>query len=147
MKKCPNIKKRLLFPKYACPFFQEQVPKMTFSPSVHRQIPKQRGARGAEFLEDAGGVWGRRSPPRMIYLYSCTVFSDSRVIRMVGPSVFPEKQVKSEWLVLQYFQIHKLYQSGWSFSISRYTSYIKMAGPSVFPDAQVIPKWLDFQYF
>ena len=68
---------------------------------------------------------------------------------MVGPSVFPEKQVISEWLVLQYFQIHgfwkclvlqyfqvhgsskclvlqyfqihRLYQNGWSFSISRFT--------------------------
>ena len=42
---------------------------------------------------------------------------------MVGPSVFPEKQVISEWLVLQYFQKSRLYQNGWSFSISRYTSY------------------------
>ena len=81
---------------------------------------------------------------------------------MVGPSVFPEKQVISEWLVLQYFQkkqvisewldfqyfqIHELYQNDWSFSISRYTSYTKMVGPSVFPDTQVIPKWLVLQYF
>ena len=37
--------------------------------------------------------------------------------------------------------------NGWSFSISRYTSYTEMVGPSVFPEKQVIPKWLDFQYF
>ena len=35
-----------------------------------------------------------------------SVFPDSRVLKMVGPSVFPEQQVISEWLVLQYFQIH-----------------------------------------
>ena len=56
---------------------------------------------------------------------------------MVGPSVFPEKRVISKWLVLQYFQILRLYQNGWSFSISRYTGYTKMVGFSVFPDSQV----------
>ena len=40
---------------------------------------------------------------------------------MVGPSVFPEKQVISEWLVLQYFQKSRLYQNAWSFGISRFT--------------------------
>ena len=77
---------------------------------------------------------------------------------MVGPSVFPDSRVEKSsfetqnglfrtdfkaevvdsWLVLQYFQIHKLYRNGWSFSISRKTSYIRMAGPSVFPDSQVL---------
>ena len=57
---------------------------------------------------------------------------------MVGPSVFPEKRVISNWLVLQYFQTHELYQNGWSFSISRYTGYTKMVGFSVFPDSQVL---------
>ena len=42
-------------------------------------------------------------------------------MRMVGPSVFPEKQVISKWLVLQYFQKSRLYQNAWSFSISRFT--------------------------
>ena len=56
---------------------------------------------------------------------------------MVGPSVFPEKQVISEWLVPQYFQKSRLYQNGLSFSISRKGGYIRMAGPSVFPDSQV----------
>ena len=120
LKKCPNIRKRLLFPKYVCPFFQEQVPKMSFSPSVPRQLPKQRGARGAEPLENAGDVWGRRSPPpRRMHLYSISrftghqngwSFSISRkagYIRMVGPSVFPEKQVISKWLDFQYFQVHR----------------------------------------
>ena len=58
---------------------------------------------------------------------------------MFGSSVFPEKEVISEWLVLQYFQIHDLSQNGWSFS--------RMLGPSVFPDSQVIPEWLVLQYF
>ena len=40
---------------------------------------------------------------------------------LVGPSVFPDSRVISEWLVLQYFQIHELYQNGWIFSISRFT--------------------------
>ena len=59
---------------------------------------------------------------------------------MVGPSVFPEKQVISEWLVLQYFKRSRLYQNGWSFSISREAGYIKMVGPSVFPEKEVIFK-------
>ena len=64
-----------------------------------------------------------------------SVFPDTRVTKMIGPSVFPEKEVISEWLVLQYFQKSRLYQNGWSFSISRYTSSARMAGFSVFPDA------------
>ena len=62
--KCSNIKKSALFSKYARPFFQEQVPKISFSPSVHRQLP---------------------------------------------------------WLVLQYFQIHELYQNCWIVCISGFT--------------------------
>merc|ERR1712118_404550 len=38
-----------------------------------------------------------------------------------NPSVFPDSQVIPEWLVLQYFQIHRSYQNAWSFSISRFT--------------------------
>ena len=37
LKKCPNVMKSFLFSKYTCPFFQEQVPKMSFSPCDHRQ--------------------------------------------------------------------------------------------------------------
>ena len=37
-----------------------------------------------------------------------------------NPSVFPDSQVIPEWLVLQYFQIHRSYQNAWSFSISRF---------------------------
>ena len=66
---------------------------------------------------------------------------------MIGPSVFPDTPVIPKWLVLQCFQKSRLYQNGWSFSISRKGGYIRMAGPSVFPDTRVIPKWLDFQYF
>ena len=53
----------------------------------------------------------------------------------------------SEWLVLQYFQKSRLYQNGWSFSISRKGGYIRMAGPSVFPEKQVISECLVLQYF
>ena len=49
-------------------------------------------------------------------------------------------------LVLQNFQIHRLYRNGGSFSTSRYTSYIGMFGPSVYPDTRVIPKWWVLQY-
>ena len=38
---------------------------------------------------------------------------------LVGPSVFPDSQVISEWLVLQYFQIHGLYQNAWFLNISK----------------------------
>ena len=79
----------IFFSKYACPFFQEQVPKMSFLPSVHQQLP---------------------------------------------------------WLVLQYFQIHRLYQNGWSFGISRFTSYIRMAGFSMFPGPQSV-RLTDDPYF
>ena len=68
-----------------------------------------------------GGLGGGAAPPRMIYLYY--------------------------YFILQYFQTHKVYQNGWSFSISRYTSYIRMVGPSVFPEKQVISEWLVLQYF
>ena len=64
---------------------------------------------------------------------------------MVGPSVFPEKQVIPKWLVLQYFQKSGLYQNGWSFSISREAGYTKMVGPSVFPDSQVEKSSFDTQ--
>ena len=149
LKKCPNIKKRPLFPKYACPFFQEQVPKMSFSPMSHRQPLAMGSSRGGAPRKCRGGLGGGgAAPPRMIYLqHTYIVFPDTGVLRMVGPSVFPEKQVISEWWALQYFQKRRLYQIGWSFSISRHTSYTKMAGPSVFPDTQVIPKWLVLQYF
>ena len=50
-------------------------------------------------------------------------------------------------MVLQYFQKSRLYQNGWSFSISRKAVYTKMVGPSVFPDTRVIPKCKNFQYF
>ena len=88
-------------------------------------------------------VWGGAQPPRMIYCnlqHTYIVFPDTGVLRMVGPSVFPEKEVISEWLVLQYFQIHRLYQNGGSVSISREAGYIRMVGPSVFPDSRV-EKW------
>ena len=52
-------------------------------------------------------------------MFGLPVFPDSQVLRMVGPSVFPEKQVIPKWFVLQYFQMHELYQNGWIFSISR----------------------------
>ena len=112
-----------------------------------------------------GGVWGRgAAAPRMLYLYSDFTLQYSQIHRlyqdgwsfsisrytsyteMVGPSVFPEKQVIPKWLVLQYFQPHRLYQNRWSFSISRYTSYTKMTGFSVFPDSQVL-KTVGFSLF
>ena len=139
MKKCPNIKKRPLFPKYACPFFQEQVPKMSFSPMSHRQPLAMGSSRGGAPRKCRGGSGRGAAPPRMIHLYY--------------------------YFILQYFQIHRLYQNAWSFSISRFTGpqnawsfstsrfrgpqnawsfsisrkagYIKMLGPSVFPEKQV----------
>ena len=37
-------------------------------------------------------------------------------------------RVIPECLVLQYFQIHELYQNAWSFSISRFTGHTRMLG-------------------
>ena len=51
----------------------------------------------------------------------------------------------SIWLVLQYFQIHGSYHNVWSFSISRFTSHIRTVGLSVFPDSRVISEWLVLQ--
>ena len=131
LKKCPNIRKSLLFPKYACPFFQEQAPKISFSPMSHRQPLAMGSSRGGAPRKCRGGLGGGRSPPQ-------------------------------DDILIWYFQIHRLYRNGGSFSISRYTSYIGMVGPSVYPDTRVIPKWwvlqyiqiheiisewLDFQYF
>ena len=65
---------------------------------------------------------------------------------MAGPSVFTNTQVIPEWLVLQYFQIHELYQNGRSFTFSRYTRYTKLAGFSAFPDSRIL-KMVGFQYF
>ena len=45
---------------------------------------------------------------RVLKMLGPSVFPDSRVLKMLGPSVFPEKRVIPEWLVLQYFQIHRL---------------------------------------
>merc|ERR1712078_778406 len=47
--------------------------------------------------------------------------------------------------ILQYFQIHRSYQNGWSFSISRFTGHTRMLCPSVFPDSQVENPVLRFQ--
>ena len=104
------------------------------------------GLRPSTMQGGAGGSAG--PPPRAwcTYTISCIVFPDWRVIRMVGPSVFPEKQVVPKWLVLQYFQKSRLYQNGWSCSISRKAGYTEMFGPSVFPEKQVL-KCLVLQYF
>ena len=134
LKKCPNIKKRPLFPKYACPFFQEQVPRMSFSPMSHRQPLAMGSSRGGAPRKCRGGLGGAQPPPGCyIHLFYITVFPDTQVI--------------PKWLVLQYFQIHKLYRNGWSFSISRKAGYIRMVGPSVFPEKEVISEWLVLQYF
>ena len=109
--KCPNIKKRPIFPKYACPFFLEQVPKMSFSPCDHRQplaIGSSRGGGPRKCREGLGGG-GPAQPPQhdiLMMLFHITVFPDTQVI--------------PKWLVLQYFQRSRLYQNGWSFSISRF---------------------------
>ena len=121
LKKRPNIKKRSFFSKYACPFFQEQFPKMNFSPCDHLQPLAMGNSRGGA-PRKCRGVWGRGAqPPRMLYLYSD--------------------------FILQYFQIHRLYQNDWSFSVSRKAGYIRIGGPSVFPEKQVISKCLVLQYF
>ena len=129
LKKCPNIRKRPLFSKYACPFFQEQVPKMSFSPMSHRQPLAMGSSRGGAPRKCRGGLGGGAAPPGW---YNYIVLPDTGVI--------------SEWLVLQYFQKSRLYQNEWSFSISRKGGYT-MVGPSVFPEKQVISKWLVLQYF
>ncbi len=138
MKKCPNIKKRHLFPKYACPFFQEQVPKMSFSPMSHRQPLAMGSSRGGAPRKCRGvreGGRGAAPPPRMIYLY----YSISRFAGLqngwsfgisrkggytikVGPLVFPEKEV---------IKIAE-------FSVFPDTQFLKIAGFSVFPDSQVL---------
>ena len=134
--KVPKYEEMPSFSKYACPFFQEQVPKMSFSPMSHRQLPKQRGARGAEPLENAGGVRGGRPQPPP---------QDALLMLIVTQSF--QTHGSSELLVLQSFQKSRLYQSGWSFSISRKAGYIKMVGPSVFPEREVISECLVLQYF
>ena len=93
-----------------------------------------------------GRSGGAQSRGCCTYTISYTVFPDARVIRMVGPSVFPDSQVISEWLVLQYFQKNRSCQNGWSFSISRKAGYTRVVGPSVFPDTRIILKLLVLQY-
>merc|ERR1712023_338411 len=85
-----------------------------------------------------GGSGGGAAPPQP---------QDAILIQLFHITVFPDTQVIPKWLVLQYFQIHKLYQNGWSFSISRKAGDIRMLGPSVFPEKQVIPKCLVLQHF
>ena len=63
---------------------------------------------------------------------------------MVGPSVFPEKQVIPKWLVLQYFQIHELYQKLLGFSVFPDSQVLEIVGFSIFPDSQVL-KLLHFR--
>ena len=64
---------------------------------------------------------------------------------MVGPSVFPEKQVIPKWLVIQYFQKNRLNKNCWIFTgskvlaqRSRSPRVPRMVGPSVFPDSQAL---------
>ena len=63
------------------------------------------------------------------------------------PAYLAWGRVILEWLVLQYFHIHESYHNGWSFRISRFTSYTRMPGPSVFPESRLIPECLVHQYF
>ena len=92
---------------------------MSFSPMSHRQPLAMGGSRDGAPRKCRGGLGGA-APPRMLHLYN--------------------------YFILQYFQIHRLYQNGWSFSMSRCTSYTKMAGLSVFPDSQVL-KIIKFSIF
>ena len=146
LKKCPNIKKRPLFSKYACPFFQEQVPKMSFSPMSHRQPLAMGSSRGGA-PRKCRGVWGGRSPPQddtLILLFYITVFPDTQVISECLVLQYFQIHGSSKCLVLQYFQIHGsskclvlqyfqksgLYQNAWSFSISRFAGRkIKFSDP------------------
>jgi len=50
-------------------------------------------------------------------------FQIRRLYQNVGCSVYPDSRVISEWVVLQYFQIRRLYRNGWVFSISRFTGH------------------------
>ena len=128
LKKWRNIKKRNLFSKYACPFFQEQVPKMSFSPLSHRQPLAMGSSRGRAPRNCRAGLGEVQPPSRMIYLYSYTVISFYNISRytgysrMGGPSVLPDSSTEGlargrvfrilgpipECLVLQYFQIQIL---------------------------------------
>ena len=134
LKKCSNIKKRPFFFKICMSIFPGTVSQNEFFPYV----PPAAFSNGELEGRRPSKMQGRSALPlRMLYLYlylhsnsrftshqngwSFSISRHTGYIRMVGPSVFPEKQVISEWLVLQYFHIHELYQNGWIFSISRLT--------------------------
>ena len=112
-----------LFPKLPCSLVFGHFPKMVSSLNVPGSL-QQRGARGAEPLENAGGGLGEgRNPPQdaiLILLFYITVFPDTQVISECLVLQYFQIHGSSKCLVLQYFQIHRSYQNAWSFSISRF---------------------------
>ena len=119
--KVPKYQETPSFFKICMSIFPGTGSQNEFFPYVPPAAFSNGELEGRSPLKMQGGSGVGAAPPRMLCLYS--------------------------YFILQYFQIHRLYQNGWSFSISRKAGYIRMVGPSVFPEKQVIPKWLDFQYF
>ena len=52
-----------------------------------------------------------------VFGWSCSISRFTGHIRMLGPSVFPDSWVIPEWLVLQYFQIHRPKNQVWGFKM------------------------------
>ena len=118
--KMPEYYENFFFQSMHVHFSRNRFPN-AFFPMRPRQ-PLAIGSSRGGAPRKCRGIWGGAQPwPRMIYLYC--------------------------YFILQYFQIHRLYQNGWSFSISRKAGYIRMVGPSVFPEKEVISEWLVLQYF
>ena len=115
----------IILPNMHVHFSRNWFPKRVF-PHEPTGSLEQWAAPGAEPLENAGGLGGRRSPPQ-----------DAILIQSFHITVLPDTQVRPKWLVLQYSQKSRLYQNGWSFSISRKAGCTKVAGFSVFPDSRV----------
>ena len=133
-----NLVSMVVWPGEA--FWKNCFPKMVSSSSIHQQPLAMGSLRGGAPRQCRGGL----GPPVSYTFTNTSTFTS--YFRMVGPSVFPDSQVISERLVLQYlqirlfhqnFQIHRSCQNGWSFIICRFTDYIRMVGSPAFPDSRV----------
>merc|ERR1712023_217665 len=85
------------------------------------------GSPQVPILPDPKGLGARAFQSHGLEMGRKSTGSNPMVLQWAGSPQVP---------ILQYFQIHRSYQNGWSFSIPRFTGHTRMLRPSVFPDSR-----------
>merc|ERR1712023_220329 len=79
------------------------------------------GSPQVPILPDPKGLGARAFQSHRLEMGRKSTGSNPMVLKWAGSPQVP---------ILQYLQIHRSYQNGWSFSISRFIGYTRMIGPS-----------------